>query len=208
MSDKAIFCYICTGAMGPPLLLMAQSLGALGGLVHSYCCSSYKVANPFKSFSPSSNSSTGNPMISLMVGCEHQPLFLPSSVRASQEKVILGSCQQALVGIHNRDWVWCLHMGWIHSLGRLQMVIPSVSALYFISMFPPRSILFPILRRTETPTLLSSFFLSFLRSVNYILGILSFQTNIHLSVSAYHVCTFGIGLPHTGLYILDPSICL
>ena len=88
------------------------------------------------------------------------------------------------------------------------MVIPSVSALYFVSIFPPMSILFPILRRTETPTLLSSFFLSFMWSVNYILGILSFWTNIHLSVSAYHVCSIGIGLPHTGLYILDPSICL
>jgi hypothetical protein len=30
------------------------------------------------------------------------------------------------------------------------------------------------------------------------LGILSFWANIHLSVSAYHVCSFVIGLPHSG----------
>jgi hypothetical protein len=31
--------------------------------------------------------------------------------------------------------------------------------------------------------------------------------NIHLSVSAYHVCSFVIGIPHSG-YFLIPSICL
>jgi hypothetical protein len=49
------------------------------------------------------------------------------------------------------------------------------------------SILFPFLRRTESSTLWSSFFLSFMWSVNCILGIQSFWANIHLSVSAYHV---------------------
>jgi hypothetical protein len=55
-----------------------------------------------------------------------------------------------------------------------------------------------LLRRTEAPTLRSSFFLSFMWSVNCILGIWSFGANIHLSVSAYHVCSFVIGLPHSG----------
>jgi hypothetical protein len=27
-------------------------------------------------------------------------------------------------------------------------------------------------------------------------------------VSAYHVCSFAIGLPHSGWYFLFPSICL
>jgi hypothetical protein len=40
------------------------------------------------------------------------------------------------------------------------------------------------------------------------LGILSFWANIHLSVSAYHVCSFVIELPHSGLYPPDASICL
>jgi hypothetical protein len=39
--------------------------------------------------------------------------------------------------------------------------------------------------------------LSFMRSVNCILGTLSFWDNIHLLVSAYHVCSFVIGLYHS-----------
>jgi hypothetical protein len=32
----------------------------------------------------------------------------------------------------------------------------------------------------------------------FYLGILNFWVNIHLSVSAYHLCSFLIGLPHSG----------
>jgi hypothetical protein len=60
------------------------------------------------------------------------------------------------------------------------------------------SILLHFLRRTEAPTLWFSFILSFIWSVNYILGIPSFGANIPLSVSAYHVCSFVTGLPHSG----------
>jgi hypothetical protein len=59
-------------------------------------------------------------------------------------------------------------------------------------------ILFPILRRNKVSTLWSSFFLSFTCFANRILGILNFWANIHFSVSAYHVCSFVIGLPHSG----------
>jgi hypothetical protein len=54
---------------------------------------------------------------------------------------------------------------------------PSVSAPHFVS--PPMGILFPLLRRTEVSILWSSFFLSFMWSVNCILGILSIWANIH-----------------------------
>jgi hypothetical protein len=37
-----------------------------------------------------------------------------------------------------------------------------------------------------------------LQIVTYILGILSFWANIHLSVSTYHLSSFVIGLPHSG----------
>jgi hypothetical protein len=77
------------------------------------------------------------------------------------------------------------------------MVIPSVSALNFVSVTPSMDILFPILRRNEVSTLWSSFFLSFRCFANCILGSLSFWVNIHLSVSAYHMCSFVIGLPHS-----------
>ena len=88
------------------------------------------------------------------------------------------------------------------------MVFPSVSAPIVVSIFPHMGNLFPFIRRTEVSILWSSCFLSFIWSVNCILGILNFWANIHLSVSVYHVCSFVIGLPHTGLYILDQSICL
>jgi hypothetical protein len=58
-------------------------------------------------------------------------------------------------------------------------------------------ILFPFVRRIEVSTLWSPFFLSFMCFENCILGILSFLDNIHLSVSAYHVCSFVIGFPHS-----------
>jgi hypothetical protein len=74
--------------------------------------------------------------------------------------------------------------------------VPSVSALNFVT--PSTGILFPTLRRSEVFTLWSSFFLSFMWFVNCILGIQSFWANIHLSVSAYHVSSFVIGLSHSG----------
>jgi len=66
----------------------------------------------------------------------------------------------------------------------------------------------PILRSTEVSTLWSSFFLSFMWSVNCILVILSFWAKIHLSVSAYYVCFFVTGLAQSEWYFLVPSICL
>jgi hypothetical protein len=56
----------------------------------------------------------------------------------------------------------------------------------------------PLLRRIEAHTLWSSFLLSFMWSVNCILVIWSLWAYIHLSVSAYHVCSFEIGLFHSG----------
>ena len=57
------------------------------------------VANAFSSFSPSSNSSIGDPVLSPIVGWKHLPLYLSGSGRASQETAISGSYQQALLGI-------------------------------------------------------------------------------------------------------------
>ena len=59
------------------------------------------------------------------------------------------------------------------------------SLLHTVSVTPSMGILFPLLR-----------------------GILSFWANIHLSVSAYHVCSFVIGLVHSRRYPPDTSICL
>jgi hypothetical protein len=78
------------------------------------------------------------------------------------------------------------------------MVLPSISAPNFVYVIPSMGILFPILRKNEVSTLWSSFFLGFMCFANCILSILSFGANIHLSVSAYYVSSFVIGLPHSG----------
>jgi hypothetical protein len=46
------------------------------------------------------------PHLSPMVGCEHPPLYLSDSGGASQETSISGSCQHALLGIHNSVYAW------------------------------------------------------------------------------------------------------
>jgi hypothetical protein len=56
--------------------------------------------------------------------------------------------------------------------------------------------------KTEAPTLWSSFFLSFMWSVNCILVIWSFWVNLYFSVSAYHVCSLAIGLPQLGYFLV------
>jgi hypothetical protein len=144
-----------------------------------------------------------------MIGFKHLPLYLSCTGRVSQEIVISDFCQQTLLSIHNSVWVWCLYVGWIPKWGSLWMAFSSGSDIHFVSIFPPVSILFTLLRRTEESTFWFLFFFSFIWSVNWILGIPSFGANIHLSVSAYHVCSFVTGLPHSGWwYFLVPSIWL
>jgi hypothetical protein len=87
-------------------------------------------------------------------------------------------------------------MGWIPRWGSPWMVHPFVLAPNFVSVTPSVGVLFPILRRNEVSTLWSPFFLIFFCFANCILGILSFWSNIHLSVNAYQVSSFVIGLPH------------
>jgi hypothetical protein len=140
-------------------------------LVSSYCCSSYRVADPYMSLSTFSSSFIGGPVFHPIDDCEHPLLYLPGTGIASEEIAISGSCQQNLAGICNTAWVWWLFMGWIPWWGSLWMVLPSVSASNYDSVTPSMGILFPILRRYEVSTLWSSFFLSFMCLANCILGI-------------------------------------
>ena len=91
-------------------------------MVGSYCCSSYGAANPFSSLGPFSGSFIGALVLNPMDGCEHPLLYLSGTGRASQETVISGSYQQALVGICSSVWVWWLYMGWIPRWGSLWML--------------------------------------------------------------------------------------
>jgi hypothetical protein len=82
------------------------------------------------------------------------------------------------------------------------------------STFPPRSLpptplmiaFFSLPNGTEAYSL--GHFSLFSSSVDCILGIMYFLTNIHLLVSTYHACPFGSELPHSGWYFLVPSIWL
>ena len=65
-------------------------------------------------------------------------------------------------------------MGWIPKWGTFYMAFPSVSAPYFVSVYPPMGTLLLLLTKTNVSKLCSSFFLSFMWSVNYNLGILRF----------------------------------
>ena len=109
-----------------------------------------------------------------------------------------GSCQQALVGIHNSICffvtVYVMNPHVRQSLDGLSFSFCSTLCLhicsceYFISL--PK-------KDQKAPTFWSSF-LSFMWSVNCILGIQSFWANIHLSVRTCHMCSFVTGLPHSG----------
>jgi hypothetical protein len=129
--------------------------------------------------------------------CEHPLLYLSGTGIASQENAISGNCQQNLVGTCNSIWVWWSFVRSITRWVSLWMVLFSVSAPNFVSVTPFMGILFPLLRRNEVFKLWTFFFLSFVCFVT-VSWVLCFWTNIHLSVSAYHVCSFVIGLTHSG----------
>jgi hypothetical protein len=89
-------------------------------------------------------------------------------------------------------------MRWTPVCSSLWMVHPFILAQNYFSVTPSMGILFPVLQRNEVSTHWSSFFLIFLCFANCILGILGFWANMHLSMSAYQVISFVIGLPHSG----------
>jgi hypothetical protein len=90
MPDKTILYYVCSWSHVYSFVdgLVPGSSGGGGGSGWLYCCSSYGVANPFNSFSPFSNSSIGDPVLSPVVGYEHPPLYLSGSGRASKETAL------------------------------------------------------------------------------------------------------------------------
>jgi len=146
MPDNAILCYICGWSHGSLNMyslvggLVPGSLGR-GGLVDWYCCSYYGVANPFSSFSPFSNSSTGVPMLQA---------FSSVSVRlwlSLSGDIHIRFLSASTFGISNSIWVWWLHMGWIPRWGSLWMTFSSVPAPLFVPVFLPMRILFSLIQR-------------------------------------------------------------
>ena len=90
-----------------------RSSGEGGILASSYCCSTYRVTDPFSSLGTFSCSSIGGPVIHPIADCEHPLLCLLGPRIASQETAISGSFQQNLASVCNGVCVWRLIMGWI-----------------------------------------------------------------------------------------------
>ena len=102
---------------------------ALGVTVSSYCCSTYRVANPFSFLGPFSSSSIRGPVFHLIADCEHPLLYLPGTGKASHETATSGSLQQNLAGVCNSVCIWWLIMGWTPGLGSLWIVHPFILPL-------------------------------------------------------------------------------
>ena len=127
------------------------------------------VGNPFSSFSPFSDSSIGDPVLSTMVGCKHPHLSLPGSGKASHKTAISGLVSKYfLANSVVSGFGVCV---WDGFPGGTVSGWPSFSLCSTICLLITSSISFPLLRRTKASTLWSFFFLNFLCSVNCILGI-------------------------------------
>ena len=64
---------------------MQLEIQALGVLLSSYCCSTYRVADPFSSLGAFSSFSIGGPVFHLIDDSEHPLLYLPGTGIASEE---------------------------------------------------------------------------------------------------------------------------
>jgi hypothetical protein len=122
------------GQLGHLLLHMQLEIRAQGELVSSYCCSTYRDADPFSSLGAFSSFSVGSLVLHFIDDCEHPLLYLPGTGIASYETTITGSLQQNLSGICNSVWVWWLIMGWIPGWGSLWRVHPFILAPNFVSV--------------------------------------------------------------------------
>jgi hypothetical protein len=101
------------GWLGHLLLHMQLETWALGVLVSSYCCSFYRIADPFSSLGTFSSSSIGSSVFHRIDGCEHILRYFPDTGIVSQETAISGSCRQNLAGIYNSVCVLWLIMSCI-----------------------------------------------------------------------------------------------
>ena len=90
MPDKVILCYISSWSHGS--LHVYSFIGTLVfGSSGVWLVDIVFLPLGLQIFSPFSNSSSGVPMFSLMVGCKHPHLYLSGSGRSSQETAMSGS---------------------------------------------------------------------------------------------------------------------
>jgi hypothetical protein len=120
------------------ILHMQLETQALRVLVSSYCCSTYRVEDPFSSLGTFSSSSIWVAVFHAIDDCKHPFLYLPGTGIASYKTAISGSLQQNLADICNSVRVWWLFMRWIHSWGwsSLWIVHSFILAPTFVSVTP------------------------------------------------------------------------
>jgi hypothetical protein len=119
-----------------------------------------------------------------MDDCQHPLLWQSLSGDSYIRLLSAGSCWH-LPSV----WVWWLFMGWIPKWGSLGMVIPSGSALNFVSVPPSMGFVLHSKKERSVHTLVF-LLLEFHVFCKLYLGYLSFLANIPLSVCAYHVSSF------------------
>jgi hypothetical protein len=76
---------------------MHLEIQALGVLVSSYCCSSYRVADPFSSLGAFSSSFVGGPVLHPIADCEHPLLYLPGTGIAHKRQLYQGHVSKILL---------------------------------------------------------------------------------------------------------------
>jgi hypothetical protein len=76
------------GQLGHLLLHMQPEIRALGVQVSSYCCSTYRVADPFSSLGTFSSSSIGGLVFHPIDDCEHPLLYLPGTDSLTRDSYI------------------------------------------------------------------------------------------------------------------------
>jgi hypothetical protein len=81
-------------SLGHLLLHMQLETWAPGVLVSSYCCSTYRVVDPFSSLVTFSSSPIGGPVFHPIADCEQPLLYLPGTGIASYKTAIPGSLHQ------------------------------------------------------------------------------------------------------------------
>lgn len=121
--------------MGSFMCVPRLAVEIQGALVSWYFLSFHGATRTFNSFSLLSYSSIGNPVVSLMLSCEHPPLYKSGSGSASQKTGISGPSQHALLDIHNSACIWWLHLGGISKWDNLCTVSLPVSAPDIVSHF-------------------------------------------------------------------------
>jgi hypothetical protein len=100
------------GRLSHLLLHMQLETRALRLLVSSYCCSTYRVADPFSCLGTFSSSSIGGRVTHPIADCDHLLMCLLGPGLVSQEIAISWSFQQNLTSVCNGVSVWKLIMGW------------------------------------------------------------------------------------------------